>query len=254
MPVGNPYMGMSGAASGASSGSSFDVAQAGGNMLQDFSQPIFSQAGNAVSDWLFGKKKKAPAPPTGQQLGASAFDYYKNAFPGTSPWDWLGTSNPAGGVAESFMSSNTQRDVARGEQNIQRNRNSMEDAIHRKQLKLESKKIDLEGKKVAIEDRNTQVHEKKLPFEQDALKNNNLLRTLQQLFPDWMLQGAIGIGGAAGLAGRASQAILNSKRAGQIARFGFDKVKKVGGNIGRYKDSFKGKPYGKDKFQGTKKK
>lgn len=252
MPM-NPYIGMSGpsgtSGGGFMSSAAGGAASAGSGMFQDLMAPTIGEAGNKISDWIFGKKK-VPAPPTGQQLGLSAHDYYDAAFPGTTPWERLGTSNPAGGVAETAMQGISARNIASSQQRVERTHNSMQNSIARKEQKLTSKKLDIESRKTDIEADTLKMHQGKVPAEIGALNNNNLLRTLQNMYPDWLLNAAVGVGGVAGIAGK----LMGPAR--RLARPAADGVRRTAGNMGKWASSFnKGKkgyinPYSGKKVYG----
>lgn len=66
---------------------------------------------------IFQKVRGVPTPhvPTGQELGIQAKDYYDTAFPGTNPWDRLGTSSPTGALGEKGLTAKQQIDMQRKE-------------------------------------------------------------------------------------------------------------------------------------------
>jgi len=78
-----------------------EMKQFGLGMAKDLTTPLFSRAGNALSDWIFGKSKKQ----SGQEAGAWAKDYYNSAFPGTTPWEQLGAGNPGGQIESADMAN-----------------------------------------------------------------------------------------------------------------------------------------------------
>lgn len=55
---------------------------------------LFGAAGGALGGKIFG----IPEPKSAAQLGRDTYDYGENAFPGTNPWERLGSSTPVGSV------------------------------------------------------------------------------------------------------------------------------------------------------------
>jgi len=53
-----------------------------------------------------------PKTATGQEIGVETRDYFDEAFPGTNPWERLGTSSPMGAVAVGAEASRAQRSGA----------------------------------------------------------------------------------------------------------------------------------------------
>ena len=67
--------------------------------------------GASTFDKVFGIPTPKVVTPTGTETGRWAHDYYKNAFPGTTPWEWLGAGNPSGNVHGATISANSQRAI-----------------------------------------------------------------------------------------------------------------------------------------------
>lgn len=57
---------------------------------------------------------------TGSELGQDASDFFDKAFPGTNPWERLGTGNPAGSVESSQISAKQQQRALQGQEIMQR--------------------------------------------------------------------------------------------------------------------------------------
>lgn len=99
-----------------------------------FGGPAGAKAGGSVGGWLgdqvsSGAKDLAskginygfdrlgaaiggaggPQTPSGSEMGQRAKDYYDSAFPGTNPWERLGTSAPGGAIEVARESSRVQR-------------------------------------------------------------------------------------------------------------------------------------------------
>lgn len=62
-----------------------------------------------LSNKFFGGGDSGFAGPSGADMGKSAKDYFDNAFPGTNPWERLGTSAPAGQVGAAGVAAKTAR-------------------------------------------------------------------------------------------------------------------------------------------------
>lgn len=74
---------------------------------------IGSGVGSAISKPIVDKITGVPTPQdavkdtklSGVEQGVQSRDYYDTAFPGTTPWERLGTSSPMGVIASSLISS-----------------------------------------------------------------------------------------------------------------------------------------------------
>jgi len=202
--------GLSGAASGASIGS----------ILGPIGSGLGAAAGGIMG--LFQKKKKAPTPPTGAQLGQSALDYYNTAFPGTTPWERLGTSNPAGGVASSSMETQTQTNNANSERSFQHRQLALDTFSRLLDLKIKQNQVDIGREEVKIRQQEANTHQSQLGVQQGHLEQEvkktpaeihskkwghfSGLKSLYDEHP-WITTGLLGLTGAVGMGLKGAQAL-----------------------------------------------
>jgi len=196
-----------GALSGASTGAGM------GSMFGSIGSGIGAAAGGIMG--LFQKKKKAPTPPTGAQLGQSALDYYNTAFPGTTPWERLGTSNPAGGVASSSMETQTQTNNANSERSFQHRQLALDTFSRLLDLKIKQNQVDIgrEDVKIRQQEANTRqghlgLEKEKTPADIHQKKWGHFsgLKSLYDEHP-WITTGLLGLTGAVGMGLKGAQAL-----------------------------------------------
>lgn len=72
-----------------------------------------STIGGGVGQYAVNKVAGIPTPEnqSGAEAGQFANDYYSKAFPGTSPWDQLGSSNPGGQIIGEAMQNDMQQKI-----------------------------------------------------------------------------------------------------------------------------------------------
>lgn len=75
--------------------------------------PIGGAVGGAIGDEV--KSGLTKPGPTGAEAGKQSRDYLNAAYPGTNPWEQLGTSAPGGAMSISERQQSTQRAVAKNQ-------------------------------------------------------------------------------------------------------------------------------------------
>lgn len=239
--------GLNGAAAGSSNsiGSSVGglIGTAGGAMLGPFGAAIGGSLGSSIGG-LFGKKKvSAPPPPTGAQSGAWANDYYNAAFPGTTPWERLGTSNPSGQVASTTMETNTQARSADSERKFQYDNMKLDTMSRWMDIALKKSQLDISQQEVDVRKKEYGLKEKLNPSEIYRNENSGVFggaKTTIKEYP-WML-GLLGLSGAAKGASYAANAFKTfqmGRKAALGAKMLKDAPKTVPGNMGKWSKSFK---------------
>jgi len=198
--------GLSGAAAGAS-----NIGNAVGGIGSMFS---------GISS-LFGKRKNvsAPPPPTGAQSGQWAKDYYDYAFPGTTPWERLGTSNPSGQVASTTMETNNQARVHNSERKFQYDNMKIDTMSKMMDLQLKKSQVDIARQEVGIREKEYQLKDYLKDSERYRNENSGFVggvKTSIKEYP-WLL-GLLGLSGAAKGAGVAANAFKTFQQGRQAAK------------------------------------
>lgn len=105
--------------------------------------------GAIFGDKIFG----VPSPPTAADISKDALEYYNTVFPGTTPWERLGTSSPTGAISSTSMQNQTSNRIA--------NMSASNDMImDRARLSLENKRIDTDA---GLRSRELDLREQELP-------------------------------------------------------------------------------------------
>lgn len=65
--------------------------------------------GAGVGNWMQGKIFGIPKPKTGTQIGQSGYEQDEARFPGTNPWERLGSNNPMAQIESTRLQTNQQR-------------------------------------------------------------------------------------------------------------------------------------------------
>lgn len=153
---------------------------------------------------LFGGKKKvsAPPPPTGVESGAWANDYYNAAFPGTTPWERLGTSNPSGQVQSATMETNTQARGQDSERKFQYDNMKLDHMSRMMDIALKKSQLDISQQEVDVRKKEYGLKEKLNPSEIQRNRYGSFTSAAKSLYDDnpaafWSALGFSGLGGAA---------------------------------------------------------
>jgi len=89
------------------------VGNVGTSVLSGAASAIGSGVGNSVVNKVNGIP--TPNTPSGAAQGAQSLDYFNTAFPGTTPWERLGSQSPMGAIASSAITSRAQMDMQQRE-------------------------------------------------------------------------------------------------------------------------------------------
>ena len=82
--------------------------------------PIVSYGLDYLRNRSTNKIQGLPTPPSGAELGRERRDFLENAYPGTNPWEQLGSAGTAGQIGSAMMNADAQRKLQFKEQVHQR--------------------------------------------------------------------------------------------------------------------------------------